>query len=100
MDPDLSSAPPGIRNVQDGPQHGSVWVEQQVYSLQDLISDPLTTTTASVHFDGAVHYPFFHPGRKGVSSIRCGNEYTIAVLDNGELRYGLQLQMMHTCVHP
>lgn len=86
---DKATEQAGLRNVQDGPQHGSAWVEQQVSALQDLISDPLTTATVSVHFDGAVHFPFFHPGCKGVKSLRCGEEYTIAVLDSGELRHTL-----------
>ena len=61
-------------------------VHVQVSSLVTRCNDPLDTCTVSTHFDGACHFPYFHGGRKPIRHLACGTDYTVALLDNGELR--------------
>ena len=48
---------PGLKNVADGPQHGSNFVQRQLDSIARLFDDPLSTSSISLHYDGAVHFP-------------------------------------------
>ena len=83
----LPENPPGLKNVQDGPQHGSDMVQRQVDGLAHVFDDPLSTCTSTFFYDGAVHYPFFVVLRKSIDRIQCGDDYTAVTLCNGENRF-------------
>ncbi|KAJ1489671.1 hypothetical protein T484DRAFT_1885461 [Baffinella frigidus] len=98
-----------LRDHNDGPQHGSNFVERQMHALDAAFQDPLATATRSLHYDGSRKFPEFHSGRQLISRVQCGCEYTVVVLASGELRLlgdaasamaRLQKRQPRTVFHP
>lgn len=83
----LPTTAPGLKNVQNGAQHGSNFVQQQLDGLMHTFDDALSTSVHSFHFDGAVHFPAVVAGRKSIHKVQCGDEYTAVTLSNGENRF-------------
>ena len=70
-----------------GPACGDAYVQRQLDQLAALYDDPLAVNTVSFHYDGAVKFPYFTPGRKAVHRVQCGDHYTAVTLSNGETRF-------------
>eukprot|EP00802_Teleaulax_amphioxeia_P000976 Tamp_00977.p1 GENE.Tamp_00977~~Tamp_00977.p1 ORF type:complete len:1600 (-),score=387.37 Tamp_00977:221-5020(-) len=52
---------PGLKNIQDGAQLGSNFVQRQIDGLMCTFDDPLASCSLSFHYDGAIHFPVPRP---------------------------------------